>query len=79
MAAYYFRLKGDYLNSIKCLQRAMYYVPAKYYHMPAMTLSNTLHKSQFLNDSLAVALAAAGVRPQDTEIAYYVGNIYVVS
>lgn len=27
MASDYFRAKGDYANSVKCLQRALYYVP----------------------------------------------------
>jgi hypothetical protein len=49
-----------------------------YYHLPAMSLANLLQRTQFLNDSLAVALSAIGSRPEDSEIAYYIGNIYVV-
>jgi tetratricopeptide (TPR) repeat protein len=81
LASDFFRVKGDYLNSIKCFQRAIAFVPRHFADIPLLSLSNMLHKLHFINDSLSVALSAAlsvGGRQRDYAfLANYLGNIYV--
>ena len=78
MASDYFRVKGDYLNSVKCLQRAIYYAPKNYVNIPLFNLANLIHRVHYLNDSLSVALTASNAQPENNVIHYLIGNIYVV-
>ena len=50
-----------------------------YAHVPLLSLSNMLHKLHFINDSLSVALTGISMNPDNFLLAYYLGNIYVVS
>ena len=77
MAADYFRMKGDFLNAVKCLQRAVYYAPIQYAHISHFNFANFLQKSHYLNDSLSIALAANGYQPNDSQICYFIGDTYV--
>ena len=79
MASDYFRIKGDYLNAIKCLQRAIYYSPNNMKNIPTLALSNMLHKLSYLNDSLSVALSVLSFDSNNSLLYYYIGNIFVVS
>ncbi len=78
MASDYFRVKGDYQNSIMCLQRAIYYSPRRFQSIPLLNLSNMLHKLHFINDSLVVALTSVSIDRENPLLVYYVANIYVV-
>jgi hypothetical protein len=56
----------------------------KYVHIPKLSLSNLIHKLNFLNESLSVALADLAELSdllsnlENSLIAYFIGNIYVV-
>ncbi len=78
MASDYFRVKGDYLNSIMCLQRAIHYSPRRFQSIPLLNLSNMLHKLHFINDSLVIALTSVSIDRKNPLLVYYVANIYVV-
>lgn len=78
MASDYYRVKGDYVQSIQCLQRAVYFAPRRYQSIPLLSLSNMLHKLHFNNDSLVIGLTGVAVDGKNPLLAYYVGNIYVV-
>lgn len=77
MASDFYRIEGDYENAINCLQRSIYYAIDKYRSIPLLVLSNTLHKSHFLNDSLTVALSGLAYSQNNLLLFYYIGNIYV--
>lgn len=101
MASDYFRIRGDYINAIKCLQRAIYYAPRyfvkfnskqhncltififpllnrNFRNIPTLSLSNMLHKLNFINDSLSIALSTLSFDSNNSLLYYYIGNIYVV-
>ncbi len=78
MASDYFRVKGDFLNSIKCLQRAIHFAPKRYQSIPMLNLANMLHKIHFNNDSLIIGLTSVSIDKHNPILAYYVANIYVV-
>lgn len=77
MASDYFRVKGDYSNSIMCLQRAIYYSPKQLRNIPLLNLANMLHKLHFINDSLIIGLTGYSHDNTNPLLAYYVANIYV--
>ncbi|CAF0907060.1 unnamed protein product [Brachionus calyciflorus] len=77
MAGDFFRIKGDFLNAVKCLQRSIFYAPDVHQTVPILSLSNMLHKLHFINDSLAIALTGAAMEPNNSIFSYYLGNIYV--
>jgi hypothetical protein len=73
MASDYFRIKGDFANSIICLQRAIYYSPKVYEYIPKLSLSNILHKNHFVNDSLSIALSSISTQSENPLLAYFIG------
>ena len=79
MASDFYRIKGDYANTIKCLQRAIYHAPRPFSTLPVLSLSNVLHKLHFSEDSLAIALSSLSFDPFSPLFAYHIGNVYVVS
>lgn len=83
MAGDYFRSIGDYENTIKCYQRAIYYSSSTSSNsglaVSTLSLSNLLHKLHFINDSLSVALSSLTFDPNNKLFAYHIGNIFVVN
>lgn len=77
MASDYFRVKGDYSNSIMCLQRAIHYSSKQFKSIPLLNLANMLHKLHFVNDSLIVGLTGYSIDNKNPLLSYYVANIYV--
>jgi hypothetical protein len=79
MASDYFRVKGDFTNAVKCLQRAIYFSPQNFKNIPTLALSNMLHKLNYINESLAIALSVLSFDSNNSLLYYYIGNIFVVS
>lgn len=79
MASDFFRVKGDFKNSIICLQRSIYYSPRRFKSIPLLYMSNMLHKLHFINDSISVLSAGISIDYKNPLLAYYMGNIHVTN
>jgi len=77
MASDYFRIKGDFANAIDCLQKSLFYVHTSYRGGPSIALAHLLHKQNFMNDSLAIALSSLTYEPANSLLSYFIGNIYM--
>ena len=78
MAGDYFKIKGDFANAVKCLQRAIYHATSRHHYIPKLSLASMLQKMHKLNDSLVVALASINPYTEVGRVssAYTIGNVY---
>uniref|UniRef100_A0A915LRZ6 Anaphase-promoting complex subunit 5 n=1 Tax=Meloidogyne javanica TaxID=6303 RepID=A0A915LRZ6_MELJA len=52
ISSLYWRIKGDPLNSIKCLRHSLYNSPNEFIDVPLVSLANIYHQAGFLHSAL---------------------------
>ncbi|KAL4224492.1 Tetratricopeptide repeat protein 17 [Mactra antiquata] len=78
MAAFYWRIKGDPLNVIECVRRALHFSPRKKSDVALISLANVLHRAQKSNEAAIVVHTAIDVSRELNVNHFTLGNIYAV-
>ncbi|XP_052865460.1 tetratricopeptide repeat protein 17 [Anopheles cruzii] len=78
IASYYWRLKGNAPEAMECARRAVTLAPRPFKDIALLSLGTILQRSQHLNDSLLVLLAAVEHDATEPENQLALGNTYML-
>lgn len=74
LGSYYWRYKGNAVEAIECIRRAILLAPREYRDIPLLSLGVILQQTKNFNDSLVVLRAAIDHQPNIAENQIALGN-----
>lgn len=78
LASFYWRVKGDSLQTVECLRRSLHFSPREFKDIALVSLASILHQSRRSNEAAIVLHAALEISNIFSEEHFALGNIYAV-
>ncbi|CAK5073094.1 unnamed protein product [Meloidogyne enterolobii] len=76
ISSLYWRIKGDPLNSIKCLRHSLYNSPNEFIDVPLVSLANIYHQAGFLHSALYTLGKAFKTGKNIVAVHFTLANVY---
>uniref|UniRef100_A0A914LVY8 TPR_REGION domain-containing protein n=1 Tax=Meloidogyne incognita TaxID=6306 RepID=A0A914LVY8_MELIC len=76
ISSLYWRIKGDPLNSIKCLRHSLYNSPNEFIDVPLVSLANIYHQAGFLHSALYTLGKALETGKNVVAVHFTLANVY---